>query len=107
VNAQFFARHLILEIKHIAQETFPKSLEFHTDISPELWTISEMHTTTPGVDEPCVNARDAMPDGGFEYLCGESVYRSKLCPMHLEATVGPYIVITVDTGNVTGNSNRI
>jgi len=30
-------RHLILEIQHIVKETFPKSIEFYTDIAPDLW----------------------------------------------------------------------
>jgi len=35
-------RHLILEIKQIAKETFPKSIEFYTDIASDLWSVSEM-----------------------------------------------------------------
>jgi hypothetical protein len=94
-------RHLILEIKHIAQETFPKSLEFHTDIAPDLWTVSgdatQLHQLLMNL---CVNARDAMPDGGTLSISAENLFIDQnYARMHLEATVGPYIVITVtDTG---------
>jgi len=36
-------RHLILEIKQIAKETFPKSIEFYTDIASDLLSLEMPH----------------------------------------------------------------
>jgi len=48
----------------------------------------------------CVNARDAMPDGGTLSIKAENLFMDEnYARMHLEASVGDYIVITVaDTG---------
>lgn len=94
-------RHLILEIKHIAQETFPKSIEFYTDIAPELWTVSgnatQLHQVLMNL---CVNARDAMLHGGTLSISAENLsIDENYARMNLDAKVGAYVVITVaDTG---------
>jgi len=47
----------------------------------------------------CVNARDAMPDGGTLSICAENLFDQNYARMNLDARVGPFIVITVsDTG---------
>jgi len=48
----------------------------------------------------CVNARDAMPDGGTLSICAENLFIDQnYARMNLDARVGPFIVITVsDTG---------
>jgi len=95
------AKHLISEITQIAQQTFPKSIEFSTDIPEDLWTISgditQLHQVLMNL---VVNARDAMPDGGNIKISAENKFiDDAYAKMNLEATVGPYIVITIaDTG---------
>jgi PAS domain S-box-containing protein len=94
-------RHLILEIKQIVKETFPKSIELYTDIAPDLWAVSgdatQVHQVLLNL---CVNARDAMPDGGTLSIYGKNfLIDQNYARMNLDAQVGPYIVITVaDTG---------
>jgi len=83
-----------LEIKQIIKQTFPKSIEFYTDIASDLWSVSgdatQLHQVLINL---CVNASDAMPDGGT--LCAENLFIDEnYARMNLEASVGPYIVIT-------------
>lgn len=101
-------KHLVTEIRQIIKETFPKSIEVYTDIPPNLWTVSgdatQLHQVLMNL---CVNARDAMLNGGTLKICAENLFIDEhYARMHLEAKVGPYIVITVaDTG--TGISPEI
>jgi hypothetical protein len=93
--------HLLLEIRQIANQTFPKSIDVYTDIEPDLWAVcadaTQLHQVLMNL---CVNARDAMPDGGTLKISAENfLIDENYTRMNLEAQVGPYIVITVsDTG---------
>ncbi|HLP91825.1 MAG TPA: response regulator [Nostocaceae cyanobacterium] len=94
-------RHLILEVVKILKETFPKSIEVTTDIPQNLWMVSgdstQLHQVLMNL---CVNARDAMPNGGILRISAENlVIDENYVRMNLEAKPGAYIVITVtDTG---------
>ncbi|MBW4688022.1 MAG: PAS domain S-box protein [Komarekiella atlantica HA4396-MV6] len=94
-------KHLISEITQIARQTFPKCIEFSINIPEDLWTISgditQLHQVLMNL---VVNARDAMPDGGNITISAQNKFiDNAYAKMNLEATVGPYIVITVaDTG---------
>ncbi|WP_066375443.1 MULTISPECIES: response regulator [unclassified Anabaena] len=94
-------RHLITEIHQIVQETFPKSITVITQIPPQLWTVSgdatQLHQVIMNL---CVNARDAMPNGGTLKISAENLLLDEhYAKMNLDAQVGPYVVVTVsDTG---------
>ncbi|WP_293102409.1 response regulator [Moorena sp. SIO3I6] len=94
-------RHLIREIRHIILETFPRSIELSTDIDPNLWSVSgdatQLHQVLMNL---CINARDAMVDGGTLTLSAQNIFLDQnYVRMHIDADVGPYIVVTVaDTG---------
>ena len=95
------AKHLISEIEKIAKETFPRNIEIRTDIPKDLFTISgdatQLHQVIMNL---CVNARDAMPDGGILSISAENFFIDETyVQMHTEAKVGSYISIAVsDTG---------
>ncbi len=95
-------KHLIYEIKKIAKETFPRSIEIRTEAVKDLWTISgdatHLHQVLMNL---CVNARDAMQDGGILSMSAENLFIDKnYARMNIDARVGNYIVITVsDTGD--------
>jgi len=95
------AVNLISEIRQIAKETFPRNIEIRTDIPKDLWNISgdatQLHQVLMNL---CVNARDAMPDGGIIRILAENLLIDEdYAHINIDAKVGPYIVITVsDTG---------
>ena len=94
-------KHLIKEIAKILRETFPKSVEINFQLPDDLWIISadatQMHQVLMNL---CVNARDAMPEGGSILISGENtVVDENYARMHLEAKPGRFVLITVsDTG---------
>jgi PAS domain S-box-containing protein len=95
-------RHLLSEVVQVARQTFPKAIELYTDIpTTDLWTVSadatQLHQVLMNL---CVNARDAMPDGGIFKLAAENILVDEAYTrMNLEASIGPYVTITIsDTG---------
>nr|WP_242043383.1 PAS domain S-box protein [Leptolyngbya sp. FACHB-671] len=94
-------RHLISEIRQIVQETFPKSIEVHLDLPNDLWLVSgdatQLHQVLMNL---CVNARDAMTDGGMLSLSATNLWIDEnYTRMNLDAQVGAYVMVSVaDTG---------
>ncbi|MEB3827606.1 hybrid sensor histidine kinase/response regulator [Phormidium sp. CCY1219] len=100
-HVQLQPRYLIKEIKKMIQETFPKSIEIVTEFHKNLWTISGDATQLEQVLlNLCVNARDAMPNGGLLKISAENVVLDEnYVRMNIDAKVGSYVMITVsDTG---------
>lgn len=93
--------HLLSDIQKMIQQTLPKSITIETDIPKDLWLIAgdatQLHQVLMNL---CVNARDAMPQGGTLTITAENLQVDEaLARLHLDATVGQYVVITIaDTG---------
>jgi CheY-like chemotaxis protein len=59
------ARHVLRELAELAQATFPKAIQVETMLPGELWPIQANVTQIHQVFlNLCINARDAMPQGG-------------------------------------------
>ncbi len=92
---------IISEIEKVMKETFPRNIDIRTDLPRDLWTISgdvtQLHQVIMNL---CVNARDAMPDGGILSITASNIFIDEnYARMNTEAREGPYCVITVsDTG---------
>lgn len=90
-------KHLISEIRQIVEETFPKSIEIDTDIPHDLRNLfgdtTQLHQVLMNL---CVNARDAMPQGGTLKISAENLWIDEnYVRMNLDAKVGFYVAITV------------
>ncbi|AFY55506.1 PAS domain S-box [Rivularia sp. PCC 7116] len=94
-------KHIISEIQQFARNTFPKSIEIQVDLPNNLQLISadttQIHQVLMNL---CVNARDAMPQGGTLSIQAENIdIDENYASMNLDASVGNYVSITVsDTG---------
>ncbi|WP_009632725.1 hybrid sensor histidine kinase/response regulator [Synechocystis sp. PCC 7509] len=96
------AKHILAEVIQVARQTFPKNIKLCSDSSsPNLWTVAadanQLHQVLLNL---CVNARDAMLNGGTLSLAIENqVVDSAYARMNVEACIGCYVMITVaDTG---------
>jgi PAS domain S-box-containing protein len=94
-------KHLIKEIVKILRETLPKSIEINFQVPNDLWIISadatQIHQVLMNL---CVNARDAMQEGGSISIRAENQFVDEnYARMHIEAKAGRFVVINVsDTG---------
>lgn len=95
-------KHLLREVEQIMHSTFPKSLSLTLTLTKsDLWVVSADATQLHQVFMNfCVNARDAMPQGGALRIAAENhMIDETYARMYLDAKVGSYVMITfADTG---------
>lgn len=88
--------HLIRDIAKMIQDTFPKSIALSVVMDQrELWTVqgdpTELHQVLLNL---CVNARDAMPQGGQLAISARNVtLKERTSAGH--GAPGPYVFISV------------
>lgn len=95
-------RRLLADMEKMLLQTLPKSIHVRVNITKGLWTVIGDPTQLDQVLlNLCVNARDAMPQGGTLMINAENtVLDEHYARLNLQAKPGPYVVIEVsDTGH--------
>ena len=94
-------KHIVKDLVNVLHETLPKSISLKYDVATSPWLISadptQIHQVLMNV---CLNARDAMPDGGTLKVAVENIkIDENYVRMNPEARPGGYVQMTVeDTG---------
>ncbi|HEY3914000.1 MAG TPA: ATP-binding protein [Verrucomicrobiae bacterium] len=92
-------KKLILDIENFVRGTFPPGVTVEKKIAPGLFPIrgdaTQLHQVLLNL---CVNARDAMPDGGKIFIEAQNVEVDETFPRKQKS--GPHVVLAVtDTGH--------
>lgn len=99
---------LIQDTQKLMRETLSKAIDVQVHVSGEVWPLlgdpTQLHQVLLNL---CVNARDAMPNGGKLTISAENITLDEnYSVMNLEARPGPYVIFQIaDTG--TGISPEI
>ena len=101
VRAPLPVRHLLRDMTKFIQETFPRDIHPHLVAAQDLWPLlgdaTQIHQALMNL---CVNARDAMPEGGTLTMAAKNVtVDSVFAAIAPEAKPGLYVCVSVtDTG---------
>jgi len=90
-------RHIVKDVIQVARETFPKNIVVTEAVPRELWSVNadstQLHQVLMNL---CVNARDAMPEGGRLQLSAENtVLDDVYAGLNPQARSGSYVLIKV------------
>lgn len=93
---------LVHEIEKIVNDTFLKHIEVKAEVVTGLWTVTgdptQLHQVLLNL---CVNARDAMPNGGRLTLsAANQMLDEPYAAMNIDARPGPHVVLTVEDSGV-------
>ena len=103
-TSQSWSRNL----KHIVTNIFPKNIRLQFIVPDKVWTIlgdaTQVHQVLLNF---CVNARDAMPDGGdLTFSAGNCVIDDHYLRVNSDAREGTYVRLAVNrfwNGDTSGD----
>lgn len=101
-QANLQCRELVREMTAMMRETFPREIRIETDLAPDLRLVMGDATQLLQVlMNLCVNARDAMPQGGRMTLAAANAdLDEEAVASQPGAQPGPYVCLSVtDTGH--------
>jgi PAS domain S-box-containing protein len=90
-------KYLLKDIEHIVNDTFPKDIRLELVLPHDTWSILGDPTQVQQVLlNLCVNARDAMPNGGTLTIKTENCLADEhYVAMNRQAKLGSYVAISV------------
>ena len=90
-------KYLLKDIEHIVTDTFPNDIRLQLSLPHDTWTILGDPTQVQQVLlNLCVNARDAMPNGGTLSISAENCLAdAQYVAMNQQAKPGSYVAISV------------
>jgi two-component system cell cycle sensor histidine kinase/response regulator CckA len=100
--------YVIREVESIALRTFPRNIGVRLDIAKDLWLVHADPTQMNQVlMNLCVNARDAMPQGGRLTVSARNVeVDDYMVATNRGAVAGPHVLLEVsDTGTGISAAN--
>ncbi|MGE6531005.1 PAS domain S-box protein [Pseudomonas sp. NPDC077382] len=91
---------LISDLQDLLSRTVGPAVKLETSFGPALWfTLVDRNQLENALLNLCINARDAMPEGGTLFLSTRNVQVEADEAVSLDVAPGAYVVITVaDTG---------
>ncbi|GEM_PF-113507 len=94
---------MVKEMEEMVRQTFPKTILINSQVPADLWNVEGDRTQIQQVLlNLCVNARDAMQQGGTLTLDAENaeIDEAQAAKLSTEAHAGPHVLIRVsDTGS--------
>jgi two-component system, cell cycle sensor histidine kinase and response regulator CckA len=93
---------LLSEMERLARDAFPKTIRVRTEYGQNIWPVSGYSTQLYQVlMNLCINARDAMPNGGQLSLGAENMQLDQTSSkIHADAVSGPYVLLTISDSGV-------
>ncbi len=94
-------KYILKETEQIVKDTFPKDIKIFFSVPDDIWTLSadptQMHQIFLNL---CVNARDAMPNGGILRIGAENrTLDDHYVGMNVRAKPGRYVHVSItDSG---------